>query len=124
MVHSSSIQEILEEEKNYAASVSKLVFRMEKELSELSEMHQEVMDSKINLLDVETTSDDINDLLKQQYSASNLMRKKYESELEAVRGHQKNQYREWVTSQVGINLSDTTPTAIGNKAMNIIFDDD
>lgn len=89
---------------------------MEKELTELGDMHQEVMDSKINLLDVETTSDDINNLLREQYSSSNLMRKRYESELEAKRGHQKNDYREWVTSQVGLKLMDSPLTAIGNKA--------
>ena len=80
-------------------------------------MHQEVMDSKINLLDVETTSEDINKLLTQQFSSSNLMRKQFESELEAKKGFQRNEYREWITSQIGMKLlssSDTTP--VGNKS--------
>lgn len=116
LVHSSSLQEILEKEQAYAAGISKLVIKMEGELTELRDLHQEVMDTKINLLDVETTSEDINNLLKQQYSTSNLMKKKYESELEAKRGHQKNQYREWITSQVGQMLLDSPASAIGNKA--------
>lgn len=90
---------------------------MEHETQELNQMHQEIMDSKINLLDVETTSDDINKLLAQQYSSSNLMRKQYESELEAKKGHQRNEYREWITSQIGQKLmtsSDSTP--VGNKS--------
>lgn len=90
---------------------------MERETEELNQMHQEVMDSKINLLDVETTSDDINKLLAQQYSSSNLMRKQFESEIEAKRGHQRNEYREWITSQIGQKLmtsSDSTP--VGNKS--------
>lgn len=44
------------------------------------------------------------------------MRKQYESELEAKRGHQKNDYREWVTSQIGQKLLDSPQTAIGNKS--------
>ena len=80
LAHSGSLGEILEKEKNYATSISSLVRRMEKETQELHSMHQEVMDSKINLLDVETTPDDINQLLAQQYSTSNLMRKQFESE--------------------------------------------
>ena len=116
MAHSSSLQEILIKEQNYAPEISSLVMRMEKELSSLNDMHQEVMDTKINLLDVETTPDDINDLLKQQYSTSNLMRKQFESELEAKRGHQKNEYREWVTSQMSQKYLDSPTTAIGNKS--------
>ncbi|CRK88734.1 CLUMA_CG002597, isoform A [Clunio marinus] len=117
MVHSSSLQDILLKEKNYASKISSFVLRMEQEIGELNQIQQEVMDSKINLLDVETTSDDINQLLAQQYSASNLMRKQYESELEAKKGHQRNEYREWITSQIGNKLmssSDSTP--VGNKA--------
>jgi Uncharacterised conserved protein (DUF2362) len=117
MVHSSSLSDILSKEKNYASTISSLVLRMEKETEELHSMHQEVMDSKINLLDVETTSDDINKLLAQQYSTSNLMRKQFESELEAKKGYQKNEYREWITSQIGQKLmssSDSTP--VGNKS--------
>lgn len=115
-MHSSSLQEILVKEQNYAPKITQLVTKMERELNDLNEMHQEVMDSKINLLDVETTSDDINNLLKQQYSSSNLMRKQYESELEAKRGHQKNEYREWVTSQIGHKLLGSPQTSIGNKS--------
>lgn len=90
---------------------------MEREVGELNQMHQEVMDTKINLLDVETTSDDINKLLAQQYSSSNLMRKQFESELEAKKGHQKNEYREWITSQIGQKLMSTADsTPIGNKS--------
>lgn len=117
MVHSSSLQDILLKEKNYASTISNLVLRMESEIGDLNQMHQEVMDSKINLLDVETTSDDINKLLAQQYSTSNLMRKQFESELEAKKGHQRNEYREWITSQIGQKLmtsSDSTP--VGNKS--------
>lgn len=117
MVHSSSLQDIMLKEKNYALTISSLVVRMEKEVSELNQMHQEVMDSKINLLDVETTSDDINKLLAQQYSSSNLIRKQFESELEAKKGHQKNEYREWITSQVGQKLmTSSVSTPIGNKS--------
>lgn len=117
MVHSSSLQDIISKEQSYASSIASLVVRMERETEELNQMHQEVMDSKINLLDVETTSDDINKLLAQQYSSSNLMRKQFESELEAKRGHQKNEYREWITSQIGQKLM-TSPdsTPVGNKS--------
>jgi hypothetical protein len=117
MVHSSSLQDILMKEKNYASTISSYFIRMENEIGELNEMHQEVMESKINLLDVETTSDDINKLLAQQYSSSSLMRKQFESELEAKKGHQKNEYREWITSQIGQKLmtsSDSTP--VGQKS--------
>lgn len=115
MVH-SSLQDILTKEKNYASTISSLVVRMERGIGDLNQIQQEVMDSKINLLDVETTSDDINKLLAQQFSSSNLMRKQFESELEARRGHQRNEYREWITSQIGqklMSLSDSTP--VGNK---------
>ena len=116
MVHSSSLQDILEKEKSYAKTISSLVLRMEHETEELNQMHQQVMDSKINLLDVETTSDDINKLLAQQYSSSNLMRKQFESELEAKRGHQKNDYRDWIISQIGEKLMTSDSTPVGNKS--------
>lgn len=116
LVHSSSMQDVLIKEKDYASVVSSLVLRKEREIGELDQMHQEVMDVKINLLDVETTSDDINMLLAQQYSSSNLMRKQFESELEAKKGHQRNEYRNWITSQIENKLmlsGDSTP---GNRS--------
>lgn len=117
IIHSTSLQEIITKEKNYALDISSFVLRMEYEVSELNRMHQEIMDLKINLLDVETTSDDINKLLSQQYSSSNLIKKQFESELEARRGYQRNEYREWITSQVEKKLmSAVDSTPVGNKS--------
>uniref|UniRef100_A0A1B0GHQ5 Uncharacterized protein n=2 Tax=Lutzomyia longipalpis TaxID=7200 RepID=A0A1B0GHQ5_LUTLO len=56
------------------------------------------------------------------YSNQNLLRKRWESKLEAKRGHQKHEYRNWVTSQVGEALINNptslpvTSTPIGNKS--------
>lgn len=116
IVHSISLQDILTKEKNYASTVSSLVIRMEHEIESMHQMHQEVMDSNINLLDFDTTSDDINKLLAQQYSSSNLMRKQFESELEAKKGHQRNEYREWISSQIEHKfLTSSEATPVGNK---------
>ena len=54
---------------------------------------------------------DINNLLAQQYSTQNYVRKTFESELEAKRGHQKNEYREWITGQVSKIMFQTSPVA-------------
>lgn len=60
---------------------------------------------------------DINNLLAQQYTTQNYIRKRYESELEAMRGHQKNEYRDWITSQVGkIFQSSPVSTPLGNRS--------
>ncbi|EDW49139.1 GM16386 [Drosophila sechellia] len=73
--------------------------------------------AQINQLDITTTSEDINNLLAQQYTTQNYVRKRYESELEAMVGHQKNEYRNWITSQVSqmFQVSPVT-TPLGNRS--------
>ncbi|XP_055849191.1 protein C12orf4 homolog [Episyrphus balteatus] len=97
---SSSLDVILAKEKQHAKAIADMVNQMDKEVDTLNARQQEEMESIINQLDISTTSEDVNNLLAQQYSTQNYIRKRYESELEAKRGHQKNEYREWITSQV------------------------
>lgn len=63
-------------------------------------------------------SQDINNLLSQQYSTQNLVRQRWESELEARKGHQKNEYKNWIIGQVGETFcsSSATSTAVGNRS--------
>ncbi|CAO1431929.1 unnamed protein product [Diamesa serratosioi] len=118
VIHSCSLQDILVKEQEYAKEISEMVIKMEKSVKRLNDQHQEEMDKKINLMDKGgATSEDVNKLLSTQYAAQNLLRKKNESELEAKRGHQKNQYREFITTEVGQNLLTDTPSpVIGHKS--------
>jgi len=64
---------------------------------------------------------DINNLLVQQYTAQNYVTNRNESELEAKKGHQKNEYRDWITSQVGKMLqSSPVNTPLGNRSSMFI----
>lgn len=101
LVHSSSLEEILKKERAYSKIIANMTKEMDKEVETLNNSQQEEMESKINQLDITTTPEDINNLLAQQYSTQSYVRKRYESELEAKIGHQKNEYRHWITSQVG-----------------------
>lgn len=101
LVHSSSLEEILKRERAYSKIIANMTKEMDKEVETLNNSQQEEMESKINQLDITTTPEDINNLLAQQYSTQSYVRKRYESELEAKIGHQKNEYRHWITSQVG-----------------------
>lgn len=52
-----------------------------------------------------------------------MVRQRWESELEARKGHQKNEYKNWIISQVGETLcsSSTTSTAIGNRSSMFVL---
>lgn len=39
-------------------------------------------------------------MLSRQHSTQSLVLKKWESENEAIKGHQKNEYKDWITTQV------------------------
>lgn len=50
-----------------------------------------------------------------------LDKKKFESELEAVKGHQKNEYKEWITSQVSKTFQECpVATPLGNRSSMFI----
>ncbi|EDV43619.1 uncharacterized protein Dana_GF18583 [Drosophila ananassae] len=117
LVHSSSLEEILKRERTYAKVVSDMTDTMDNEVETLNHSQQQEMDSQINQLDITTTSEDINNLLAQQYTTQNYVRKRYESELEAMMGHQKNEYRNWITSQVS-QMFQVSPVAtpLGNRS--------
>ncbi|KAH8281129.1 hypothetical protein KR054_012110 [Drosophila jambulina] len=117
LVHSSSLEEILKRERTYAKVVADMTDHMDNEVETLNNSQQQEMDSQINQLDITTTSDDINNLLAQQYTTQNYVRKRYESELEAMMGHQKNEYRDWITSQVS-QMFQASPVAtpLGNRS--------
>lgn len=84
--------------------------KMDLEVEALNLKQQQEMELKIDQLDISTTSEDINNLLAQQYSTQNYIQKTFESELDAKREHQKNEYREWITSQVS-KMFQTSPVA-------------
>ncbi|XP_030371680.1 protein C12orf4 homolog [Scaptodrosophila lebanonensis] len=121
LVHSSSLEDILKRERAYAKVIADLTGRMDEEVETLNNSQQQEMDSQINQLDITTTSDDINNLLAQQYTTQNFVRKRYESELEATMGHQKNEYRNWITGQVS-QMFQTSPVAtpLGNRSSMFI----
>lgn len=121
LVHSSSLEEILRRERAYAKVISDMNTVMDEEVETLNSTQQKEMDIKIKQLDITTTSDDINNLLAQQYSTQNYIRQRYESELQAKRGHQRNEYRDWITCQVG-KIFETSPAAtpLGNRSSMFI----
>ncbi|KAG4070694.1 hypothetical protein HA402_013614 [Bradysia odoriphaga] len=117
LVHSPLLPEILIKEKAYAKTISEMIVRMDKEIASLNDRQAVEMENKIEQLDVSTTSEDINNLLSQQYSTQNMIRQRWESELEARKGHQKNEYKNWIIGQVGETLcSSSTLTAVGNRS--------
>uniref|UniRef100_A0A1I8NN21 Macro domain-containing protein n=1 Tax=Stomoxys calcitrans TaxID=35570 RepID=A0A1I8NN21_STOCA len=121
LVHSSSLEEILKKERAYSKVIANMTKEMDKEVETLNNTQQEEMESKINQLDITTTPEDINNLLAQQYSTQNYVRKRYESELEAKIGHQKNEYRHWITSQVSeLFQSSPVSTPLGNRSSMFI----
>ncbi|KAH8383208.1 hypothetical protein KR009_007340 [Drosophila setifemur] len=117
LVHSSSLEEILKRERAYAMVVSEMTELMDSEVESLNNSQQQEMDSQINQLDITTTSEDINNLLAHQYTTQNFVRQRYESELQATMGHQKNEYRDWITSQVS-QMFQVSPVAtpLGNRS--------
>ncbi|XP_017874738.1 PREDICTED: protein C12orf4 homolog isoform X2 [Drosophila arizonae] len=117
LVHSSSLEDILKRERGYAKVIADMTDHMDSEVETLKDSQQQEMDSQINQLDITTTSEDINNLLAQQYTTHNFVRKRYESELEAMMGHQKNEYRDWITSQVS-QMFQVSPvsTPLGNRS--------
>ncbi|XP_067617176.1 ferry endosomal RAB5 effector complex subunit 3 [Eurosta solidaginis] len=121
LVHSSSLEEILKRERAYAKVISDLTIQMEQEVDTLNSNQQQEMDSKIKQLDITTTSEDINNLLAQQYSTQNYIRQRYDSELQAKRAQQRHEYRDWITSQVG-RIFETSPVAtpLGNRSSMFI----
>ncbi|KAH8312636.1 hypothetical protein KR044_011829, partial [Drosophila immigrans] len=117
LVHSTSLEDILKRERGYAKVIADMTEVMDNEVESLNNSQQQEMDSQINQLDITTTSEDINNLLAQQYTTQNFVRKRYESELESMMGHQKNEYRNWITSQVS-QMFQVSPvsTPLGNRS--------
>lgn len=118
LVHSAGmLPDILTKEYIYSKTIADMAIRMDNEIDSMNNQHQQDMDSKIQQLDVTTTSEDINNLLSDQLCTQSLVRKKYQSEMEAIRGHQKNEYRNWITSQIDQTINVNSPaTTPGNRS--------
>ena len=56
-MHSESLEEILKRERAYAKIIAEMTENMDKEVEALNSTQQEEMDSKINQLDITTTSE-------------------------------------------------------------------
>lgn len=124
LVHSSTLPEIMEKEKVYANVISEMTVKMEKEIAALNNRHQYEMDEIIQKLDKTVTTEDVNKLLSKQYAAQSMLRKKWESELDAYRGFQKHEFRNWIVdetvklqSHASSNVNDQTP--LGNKSLTM-----
>ncbi|XP_065081404.1 protein C12orf4 homolog [Ochlerotatus camptorhynchus] len=117
LVHSSLLSEILAKERDYAKTITNLTAQMTQQINTMNTLHQEEIESKMKLLDISVTSENINHILAKQYSMQNMIRKQCESELESTRGHQKYEYREWITTHIDANFlaESDSPTQIGNR---------
>lgn len=69
---------------------------MDVELTNLATKQQDQMDATVEQLDVTTTTEEINQLLSEQYSHLHQVRNQWESELEAMKGHQKSKYHQFI----------------------------
>lgn len=118
LVHSSSLPAILQKEKTYADVIAELSRRMNEEMETLNVAQQLEMDQHIELLDKFTTNEDINGLLGQHHHNREKFLNQWQIELESRRGHQKKDYRNWITNEVGWNLmnNESTSTAMGSRS--------
>lgn len=123
LVHSSSLVDILNKEQSYAEIIADVTNRMDSELELLINNQQAEMETKLKQLEGLTSQEETNDLTKNINSLitshcckTEMMRKKWESELDAKMGHQKNDYRDWITSHVGDSfLNSPLATPLGHK---------
>uniref|UniRef100_A0A8W7K8F2 Uncharacterized protein n=1 Tax=Anopheles albimanus TaxID=7167 RepID=A0A8W7K8F2_ANOAL len=118
LVHSSLLPEILNKEREYARTIASLSTQMTQQINTMNTLHQEEIEAKLKLLDISITPENINHMLAKQYGMQNMIRKQCESELESTRGHQKHEYRNWVTQHVDesfLGQSTESPTQIGNR---------
>ncbi|EAT33110.1 AAEL014628-PA [Aedes aegypti] len=117
LVHSSVLSEILAKERDYAKTITNLTAQMTQQINTMNSLHQEEIESKMKLLDISVTSENINHILAKQYNMQNMIRKQCESELESTRGHQKYEYRDWITTHIDASFlaESDSPTQIGNR---------
>ncbi|XP_062540243.1 protein C12orf4 homolog [Armigeres subalbatus] len=117
LVHSSVLSEILGKERDYAKTITNLTAQMTQQINTMNLLHKEEIDSKMKLLDISVTSENINHILAKQYNMQNMIRKQCESELESTRGHQKYEYRDWITTHIDASFlaESDSPTQIGNR---------
>ncbi|KXJ69119.1 hypothetical protein RP20_CCG000052 [Aedes albopictus] len=117
LVHSSVLSEILAKERDYAKTITNLTAQMTQQINTMHSLHQEEIESKMKLLDISVTSENINHILAKQYNMQNMIRKQCESELESTRGHQKYEYRDWITTHIDASFlaESDSPTQIGNR---------
>lgn len=118
LVHSSSLPAILTKEKSYADVIADLNRRMNEELENLNLAQQLEMDQHIEMLDQVTTNDDINLLLSQHHRNRDGFLSQWQAEMDSKRGGQRNQYRNWITNEVGKNFmnNESNHTAMGSRS--------
>ncbi|XP_058813755.1 protein C12orf4 homolog [Topomyia yanbarensis] len=117
LVHSSVLSEILSKERECAKTITNLTAEMTQQITTMNTLHQEEIEAKMKLLDISVTSENINHILAKQYGMQNMIRRQCESELESTRGHQKYEYRNWITTHIDENFlaESESPTQIGNR---------
>lgn len=79
---------------------------MDVEITTMATNQQDEMDATVEQLDVTTTTEQINQLLSEQYAQLHQLRDQWASELDAIKGHQKSKYHQWI-----VELADKVQTA-------------
>lgn len=111
LVHSPMLPDILQKEKHYATIIGNTKRKMDAELIELASNQQDQMDATVEQLDVSTTTEQINQLLSEQYVHLHRLRNQWESELNALKGHQKSEYHQWIDGMVNRMKSNAVNTS-------------
>lgn len=121
LVHSALLMQILAKEQDYAKTIIETNTERDNEVESVINHHHAEMDAKINQLDDGTTSDDINSLIGEYYSIQNTLERKWESELAAKMGHQKNDFRNWIVglmSQMLYTMDERSSSGSGSSHMH------
>lgn len=98
----------MHQEKHYADLIADTKQRMDAELSTLANNQQDQMDITVEQLDLTTTTEQINQLLSEQYIELHQLRDQWESETAAIKGHQKSNYHQWIDELAGCLQSAST----------------
>ncbi|CAH0401515.1 unnamed protein product [Chilo suppressalis] len=96
LVHSPALETILQVENSYAKTVMNTLNNRDEDIKKLTERQTEEMESKMRLLNVSTTEEEINELAAQHFEQQNLAAGRWGSQLDALCQAQRAHHRTWL----------------------------
>ncbi|KAG8040642.1 hypothetical protein G9C98_002638 [Cotesia typhae] len=121
LVHSPSLEPILQAEHKYGKDVTDVIHIKNSEYDQLTQKQTEEMRVAVEKLELGSTEKSINEMAARHFEEQSLLQGHWGSRIDALKLEQRRQYRNWIMRLLEEQQTNMLPTPVGSPVVPMPF---